>query len=122
MLIGIGVDIIETERVKEAIAKEGFLARVYTENEIELFKKRKMNPQTAAGNFAAKEAVMKAFGLGLDKLPFKDIEVLRLESGAPYVNLYGAAKEAYLGMNAKALKVSISNLKDMALAQAVLEG
>jgi len=122
MLIGIGVDIIETDRVREAIGKEGFLQRVYTENEIKLLRKRQMNPQTAAGNFAAKEAVMKAFGVGMDKLPFKEIEVLREESGAPYVNLYGSAKEAYERLNAKALRVSISNLKEMALAQAVLEG
>jgi holo-[acyl-carrier protein] synthase len=122
MIIGIGVDIIETERVREAIAKEGFLHRVYTENEIALFEKRKMNPQTAAGNFAAKEAVMKAFGMGMDKVPFRDIEILREESGAPYVNLYGEAKEAFLRLHATCIRVSISNLKEMALAQAVLEG
>jgi holo-[acyl-carrier protein] synthase len=122
MIIGIGVDIIETERIVESLAKEGFLKRVYTGEEIALLQKRKMNPQTAAGNFAAKEAVMKAFGMGMDKIAWTDIEVLREENGAPYVRLHGSALEAFESMNAKSIRVSISNLKSMALAQAVLEG
>ncbi len=122
MIIGIGVDIIETDRVLEAVEKEGFLKRVYTDDEIALLKSRGMNPQTAAGNFAAKEAAMKAFGMGMGEIPLTDIEILRMESGAPYVNLYGRAKEVYESMNAKHIRVSISNLKNMALAQVVLEG
>ncbi len=122
MIIGIGVDIIETERIVDSLAKEGFLKRVYTADEIALLQKRKMNPQTAAGNFAAKEAVMKAFGMGMDKIGWTDIEILREPSGAPYVRLYGKAREAFESMRAKSVRVSISNLKSMALAQAVLEG
>jgi len=122
MIIGIGVDIIETERIAESMNKEAFLRRVYTAQEILLLQKRKMNAQTAAGNFAAKEAVMKAFGMGMDKISLTDIEVLREESGAPTVNLYGKAKEAYEKLNAKSIHVSISNLKSMALAQVVVEG
>jgi holo-[acyl-carrier-protein] synthase len=122
MIIGIGVDIIETERIAESLDKEGFLKRVYTGEEIKLLQKRKMNAQTAAGNFAAKEAVMKAFGMGMDKLSWTDIEVLREESGAPYINLFGTAKEVYDKLSAKSIRVSISNLKSMALAQVVLEG
>lgn len=122
MIIGIGVDIIETKRIAESLGKEGFLKRVYTEEEIKMLQKRKMNAQTAAGNFAAKEAVMKAFGMGMDKLSWTDIEVLREESGAPNVNLYGAAKEAYEKLKCKGIHISLSNLKSMALAQVVLEG
>lgn len=122
MIIGIGVDIIETERIAESLDKEGFLKRIYTREEIKLLTKRKMNAQTAAGNFAAKEAVMKAFSLGMDKLSWTDIEILREDSGAPYVNLYGTAKEAYEELKCKSIRVSISNLKSMALAQVVLEG
>lgn len=118
MILGIGNDIIEVERVKKACEKQSFLKRCYTDREIELFAGK---AQSLAGNFAAKEAVAKALGTGFLKFSPCDIEVLRKEGGRPFVNLYGnaSARAAELGTNH--VFVSISNLKGLASAMAVLE-
>ena len=65
MIFGIGTDLIEVARVGKACEKEGFLARVFTEAECNLIRKQ---PQKAAGNFAVKEAVVKAFGTGFQRI------------------------------------------------------
>ena len=66
MIIGIGVDIIELDRVKKAMSSEAFIKRVYSAGEIEYCKARgKSSVQSFAGRFAAKEAILKAFGTGL---------------------------------------------------------
>lgn len=118
MIIGIGNDLIEIERVRKACEKEAFLARYFTEKEIELYKKR---PMWLAGNFAVKEAVAKSFGTGFRGFEPGDIEVLRNELGKPYVKLYGGAKELFFKLGACRLHVSITNTKEYAAAFAVLE-
>ena len=66
MIIGIGTDIIEINRIEKAIGKRnGFVAKVFTDNEIEMFKERNMRAEVIAGNFAAKEAISKSFGTGI---------------------------------------------------------
>ena len=63
MIIGIGTDIIEIDRIKAAIERTpSFLNKAFTEKEIELFKAKGMSVETIAGNFAAKEALSKALG------------------------------------------------------------
>ncbi|MBQ2744503.1 MAG: holo-ACP synthase [Lachnospiraceae bacterium] len=118
MILGIGNDMIEIERVKKACEKQAFLVRCYTEKEIELCAGK---AATLAGNFAVKEAVAKSFGTGFRGFETKDIEVLRDELGKPYVNLYGGAKEIYEKIGATAIYVSITDTKDHAAAMAVLE-
>ena len=61
MLIGVGCDLIEIERVKKACDKEAFLSRIYTERER---RQAKGDPRVLAGTFAVKEAVAKVFGTG----------------------------------------------------------
>lgn len=118
MIVGIGNDIIEIERVKRACEKENFLKRIYTEKEIALFAGK---AQSLAGNFAVKEAVAKAFGTGFTSFTPKDIEVLRNEQGKPYVKLTGQAKRIAGELGVKKIFVSISNLEHLASAVAVLE-
>jgi len=65
MIVGIGNDIIEIERVEKAISKEGFIAKVYTQREIENIVKRGNRTETYAGIFSAKEAISKAIGTGV---------------------------------------------------------
>lgn len=65
MIVGIGNDIIEIERVEKAISKEGFIAKVYTQREIENIVKRGNRAETYAGIFSAKEAISKAIGTGV---------------------------------------------------------
>lgn len=83
----IGVDIIQTSRMENLIKKERFFLRTFTSNELKYIEERNGNLKTIAGFFAAKEAVSKAFGVGISKeLNLKDIEILHSEKGAPYIN------------------------------------
>ena len=116
MILGIGNDIIEVERVEKACRNSHFMQRCFSETEISLFQGK---PQSLAGNFAAKEAVVKAFGTGCVQIAPCEVEILREESGKPYVRLQGKAGK-YLKDNMK-IHVSISNLKTLASAVAVIE-
>ena len=118
MIFGIGTDLIEVARVGKACEKESFLLRVFTRAEQELISG---NTQRAAGNFAVKEAVVKAFGTGFGAIAPIDIEVLREASGKPYVILYGAAKEFQAEQQITQIHVSISNTKEYATAYVVAE-
>lgn len=119
MIVGIGTDLIEIDRIKKACEKDSFLNRVYTEKERELFGRK---IPSLAGNFAVKEAVSKCFGTGFRKFELTDIEVLRDELGKPYVNLYGSAFALADKLKVKKVHVSITNVSEYAQAFAVMEG
>ena len=119
MIIGIGNDMIEIERVRKACSKATFLTRYFTTKEINSFGNK---PVSLAGNFCVKESVAKAFGTGFREFSLIDIEVLRDELGKPYVNLYGKAEEVAVSLGIKKIHVSISNLKELASAVVVVEG
>lgn len=127
MIIGIGVDIIEIERVRQAIQNnKNFLSKLFTEKEIDYFISRNMNSEVIAGNFAAKEAVSKALGTGIRGFSFKDIEILRNELGKPEVILHNGAKligNKLIGNNnSLRIHLSISHNNSSAIAYSVLEG
>lgn len=119
MIIGVGTDLIEIERVKKACEKEAFLLRVYTENERRQADGR---PSVLAGTFAVKEAVAKVLGTGFRTFMPKDVEVLRDELGKPYVVLHGNAKVLAEEKKIRRIEVSISDTKDMVMAFAIGEG
>ena len=119
MIRGIGNDLIEVERVKKACQSEAFLRRVYTARERERFGGR---PASLAGNFAVKEAVAKLLGTGFRGFGPAEIEVLRDESGRPFVNLSGRAEELKREQGIETIWVSISHSRKMASAVAVGEG
>ena len=80
MIIGIGTDIIEIERIETAVKRtKNFMNKMFTENEIKIFESRGFRSEVIAGNFAAKEAVSKAVGTGFRDFGVKDIEILRDE-------------------------------------------
>lgn len=118
MIVGIGTDLIEIERVKRACEKEAFLMRYFTIREQEMFGN---NYVKYAGNFAVKEAVAKCFGTGFREFMPIDIEVLRNAVGAPYVNLYKNAFTYAEEAGITNIHVSISNTKEHAAAFAVAE-
>ncbi|MDF2943971.1 MAG: hypothetical protein K0S01_2829 [Herbinix sp.] len=118
MITGIGVDLIEVNRVVRACQKDSFLNRCYTKREIELFKS---DLKKAADNFAVKEAVAKMFGTGFRGFTPIDIEVLRNSEGKPYVELYGKAAELAKQQGTTFIHVSISNTKDYSNAFVVGE-
>ena len=118
MIFGIGTDLIEVERVENSYKKEAFRNKIYTEKEQAFIKGR---AQKAAGNFAVKEAVVKAFGTGFRKITPIEIEVLREELGKPYIVLYGEAKKMQQQEQITKIHVSISNTKEYAVAYVVME-
>ena len=127
MIIGIGVDIIEIERVRQAIQNnKNFLSKLFTEREIDYFISRNMNSEVIAGNFAVKEAVSKALGTGIRGFSFKDIEILRNELGKPEVILHNGANlignKLVGNNNSLRVHLSISHNNSSAIAYSVLEG
>lgn len=122
MKIYCGVDIIEIERIKKAIASARFLEKVYTPNERAYLKKRAFHPQSAAGLFAAKEAVSKALGTGIGPISFQDIEIFHDLKGKPSVRLSGAGEAQALSLQIRHMDLSISHNKTDAIAFATALG
>jgi holo-[acyl-carrier protein] synthase len=122
LILGIGLDIIETARVEKALQNPVFLKKVYTEGEQEYLAKRKGNAQSAAGIFAAKEAVSKALGTGFGPISLQEVEIVWNENGKPSVKLTGRALKKLQEMGGKQVLVSITHIKDLAAAQAVIDG
>jgi holo-[acyl-carrier protein] synthase len=118
MIVGIGTDIIEIQRIEKACEKEAFFVRCFTKEERKLIGS---NYAKAAGNFAVKEAVSKVFGTGIRGFELADIEVLRDELGKPYVNLYRNALKIAEKIKITKLHISISNTKEYAVAYVVGE-
>jgi len=123
MVLGIGCDIIELSRIEKSMEKESFLPRYFTDKEIELIESRDVSRTwVTAANFCAKEAVVKALGTGFGDITPREIEVLRRESGAPYIVLHGNAFLEFEKTSASRLSVSLSHSKEMAMAFVVIEG
>lgn len=121
MIIGIGTDIIEIDRIKVAIERTpSFLSKAFTEKEIELFKAKEMRVETIAGNFAAKEALSKALGTGFRGYSLQDFEILRDQLGKPIVNISKKARQK-IGDRVLNINISISHNKSNAIAFAIVE-
>jgi holo-[acyl-carrier protein] synthase len=119
-ILDIGIDIIEIERIKEAINNNPrFLNKIFTDDEIKYFESKGFKPESIAGNFAAKEAISKAIGRGIRDFNFKDIEVLRNELGKPIVKTYNNLQQICIDYNVLEIKVSISHCKEYAVANAM---
>jgi len=114
----IGVDICEVKRFKEKSIK--FYEKIFKNDEILYAKKYKNYAEHFAGFFCAKEAIMKAIGVGIDKINVKDIEILHLKSGKAVVNLSGNAKKIFNSLNEKQIEISISHTKEFAVAFAII--
>ena len=120
MIIGIGTDIIEIDRIERAIKNnKNFINKIFTKKEIEMFNKRNMRSEVIAGNFAAKEAISKALGIGIRGFSLKDIEVLRDELGKPVAHLNNVIEN--INNKKYRLNISISHNKTSAIAFAILE-
>ena len=122
MIKGIGVDIVEVERIAKAAENERFYTRLFTSAEVAVFERCHYRAETVAGRFAAKEAVLKALGCGIGDVAFADIAVLRADSGAPYIELSGSAQAKAAALGIKTIHISISHTARYAVAQAVAEG
>lgn len=108
-----GIDSVEIDRIAKSLEINGFLERVYSSEEIKLLQARNMRPETAASNFAAKEAFSKALGSGIRGFSLNEVSVLRDELGAPFISLSGKAREAAGELR---FTVSITHTKSVATA------
>ena len=120
----LGNDIIEIERIRQAIERSSsFVERVYTPHEIEYCKSRnKGRYESFAGIYAAKEAFIKALGTGLRHGSWQDIEIYHDELGAPLIRLQGTFKNIYEESGCTQIHVSISHCKEYAMSTVILEG
>ncbi len=121
MVVGTGIDIIEVERICRAAKQQAFLERIFTEGERAYYEQCGSDAQTLAGTFAAKEATAKALAAGFNGIGWRDIEILHDEAGRPYVKLWNAAQARMLRMGGSRMHISISHIKTLAIAQAILE-
>ena len=115
----IGIDIIETVRIKGVLDRhdDRFLRRVYTEWERAYCRRNVLH---LSGRWAAKEAVSKVLGLGIRGVGWREIEIRRTPLGQPIVALHGRAEERRRALGLAApLAVSISHIRDLAVAVAV---
>ncbi len=120
MIIGTGIDITEIDRIALAIKNtERFLDSMFTKEEIEYFESRNMKPECIAGNFAGKEAFVKALGTGFVGISPKDIEILRDAAGKPYINI--VKENANRKLSNSKVFISISHSQNYAVANVIIE-
>ena len=125
MIIGCGIDLVKIERIEKIIKKWGdnFIFRIFTSLEREYCEKKKGNKyQSYAGKFAAKEALLKALGLGLREANWKEIEIKNDELGQPIIDTSGKLKNIAAIKGVSKYFISISHTKEYAVAQVIIEG
>lgn len=124
MVYGIGVDVVQISRIARALKRWGrrFQDKVFTPEEIDYcLRKRNPHPHFAA-RFAAKEAFVKALGIGIRRgVHWRDIEVRRGPLGRPVLRLTGRAREILRGEKIEGISLSLSHDGDYSAATVVLE-
>lgn len=123
MILGMGVDIVEIYRMRDAIKKWGdsFLTKIFTPREIRYSTARRFAPQHFAARFAAKEAVVKAFGEP-NKHPIRwtEIEVLNDKEGKPVIAFHNDALKLKRKKKVGNVVVSMSHSENYAIANVIL--
>jgi holo-[acyl-carrier protein] synthase len=125
MILSIGIDIVEVDRIERAVGRLGdrFLVRVFTRAEIDYCGTRAARFVHFAGRFAAKEAAMKALGTGWGGgVSWREVEILPSAAGPPQLALSGVARERFDALGASRAHLSISHTHLHAVAQVVFEG
>jgi holo-[acyl-carrier protein] synthase len=124
VIVGLGVDITEVDRMEAAIERRGrpLLERLFTPSEIAYCEKHRHRAERFAGRFAAKEAAMKALGTGWSRgVRWVDIEVVREPSGKPTLKLSGAACAIATSLGVKKIALTITHTGNTALALVIFE-
>jgi holo-[acyl-carrier protein] synthase len=124
MIVGMGLDIAEVDRIAAAIQRYGrqFLERIFTPAEIAYCQSYRHSAERFAGRFAAKEAAMKALGTGWRRgVRWVDFEVLRETSGKPVLKLSGKAAEYAAALGVRNIVLTISHSGRTALAEVIFE-
>jgi holo-[acyl-carrier protein] synthase len=123
MIFGIGIDMIETERIAAKISKEsGFRELVFSQKEIEYCEAKTNKFEHYAARFAAKEAFLKAAGTGwINNTAFNEIEISKEENGKPQLLLTGKTAQTFQPLGIKKISLSLSHLKSISSAIVVIE-
>ena len=123
-VIGIGVDLIECDRIQRSLDRFGekFLHRVFTDGEIEYSMSMKFPARHLAARFAGKEAVAKAFGTGIGKaMGWRNIDIRKKKSGEPFLVFSGPAQELATKRGVTTALITLSHTDHHAMACVVLE-
>jgi holo-[acyl-carrier protein] synthase len=116
--VSVGVDIVEVDRFARLMAQPG-LENVLTERELRYCRSRRRPAEHIAARFAAKEAILKAFGTGIGQgIRWTDVEILKEQGGRPIVALHGAAEALASRRGLRRIDVSLSHTAHLAIAQA----
>ncbi len=124
MIVGLGLDIAEIDRIEAAIKRHGapFLERLFTAAEVAYCEKHRNKYERYAARFAAKEAAMKALGTGWSNgVRWRDIEVVRAANGKPSLKLEGKAGEVAAKLGVKNIALTITHSGNLALAEVIFE-
>ena len=116
-MIGLGIDAVEIDRFRSVLARTpGVARRLFTEGERAYAARFSDGAPRLAGRFAAKEATMKALGVGLGAFGFTEVEVVREPSGAPSLRVTGAAAQLAGERGVTSFRVSITHTERTASA------
>lgn len=124
VIVGLGLDIAEIDRIGAAITRHGtpFLERLFTPREVAYCESHRNKFERYAGRFAAKEAAMKALGTGWRYgVRWRDIEIAREISGKPTLLLEGVARQFAERLGVKTISLTITHSGNLALAQVIFE-
>lgn len=123
MIIGVGTDIVDVERMKKSVENSAFKEKIFSKHEIAYCESRVNKEESYAARFAAKEAFFKALGTGWrGGMGFDEVEVINDELGKPELHLIGEAAKTRMERNIKNIHLSLSHTKTMACATVILEG
>jgi holo-[acyl-carrier protein] synthase len=124
VIVGIGTDLAEVDRIRAAIERHGrrFIDRIYTPAEIAYVERKVNQYERFAARFAAKEAGMKAIGTGWRRgVRWRDFEVANLPSGRPTLQLHGVAARFAGDLGVRNISLSLTHTSVQALAIVILE-
>jgi holo-[acyl-carrier protein] synthase len=123
MIAGTGIDLVEVQRIADKIGKEnGFREMVFSREEIDFCESKANCNEHYAARFAAKEAFLKATGLGLMAgFDLNNIEVLNNDSGQPFIRLRDTFEQLAIEKNWKKIHISLTHVKSMAGAVVIIE-
>ncbi|MFZ5874810.1 MAG: holo-ACP synthase [Nitrospirota bacterium] len=121
-IVGIGIDLVRISRVRETLGRwaDRFLARVLSQDESTYCRTRLDPAPHVAARFAAKEAAMKALGVGWAGASWREFEVVNMPSGQPVLRVSGRAAQRMATLGADTAFVSLTHDGDYAAAQVIL--
>lgn len=124
MILGIGVDLIQVDRMNRWVNQGGLIDRFFHPREVEDARSRGTKAMSAslAVRYAAKEALGKAMGTGLQHFQLREVQVVNDPEGKPEILLHGNARETFARLGGKRIHLSLTHELDNAIAMVVIEG